>query len=391
AMALPRTLGELQLYRVLQRANLLGYYETFIQQGGDDVQQLCEAGEEEFLEIMALVGMATKPLHVRRLQKALREWASNPGLFSQPVSAVPVSSIPLFKLSEAGGRKALSNGHASPSEAAGKGGGSTGTPPARSPTEPGEKLSPSAVPPWPGRSTPESEGGGDEEPGGPPFSPGGSGGEQLVGAEALEPELVRTVAESVERLLQSCPRGGEAELRALMKLNKKLAKAVGHIFQLEDGDRHKEEEIRRHSAIYGRGEARRREGKQLTLHEVRGAVRAGGEGLWAGGRVASAAVGIPGRVVRSPPPHGGMGSVDGALRSPAHSRQVGEQSRPELLPLPVGPEPPGAAFRASLEEDTGSLSGESLDGHLQAAGTCPRLTPPPGLAPDVPLGLPPHG
>ncbi|NXY79425.1 NAB2 protein, partial [Glareola pratincola] len=268
-MALPRTLGELQLYRVLQRANLLGYYETFIQQGGDDVQQLCEAGEEEFLEIMALVGMATKPLHVRRLQKALREWASNPGLFSQPVSAVPVSSIPLFKLSETGGRKALSNGHPSPGEAAGKGGGgSAGTPPARSPTEPGEKLSPSAAPPWPGRSTPESEGGGDEEPGGPPFSPGGSGGEQPAGAEALEPELARTVAESVERLLQSCPRGGEAELRALMKLNKKLAKAVGHIFQLEDGDRHKEEEIRRHSAIYGRGEARRREGKQLTLHEV---------------------------------------------------------------------------------------------------------------------------
>jgi hypothetical protein len=48
--------------------------------GGDDVQQLCEAGEEEFLEIMALVGMASKPLHVRRLQKALQEWVSNPGL-----------------------------------------------------------------------------------------------------------------------------------------------------------------------------------------------------------------------------------------------------------------------------------------------------------------------
>lgn len=279
-MALPRTLGELQLYRVLQRANLLGYYETFIQQGGDDVQQLCEAGEEEFLEIMALVGMATKPLHVRRLQKALREWASNPGLFSQPVSAVPVSSIPLFKLSETGGRKALSNGHASPGEAAGKGGGSAGTPPARSPTEPGEKLSPSAAPPWPGRSTPESEGGGDEEPGGPPFSPGGSSGEQAVGTE-LEPELARTVVESVERLLQSCPRGGEAELRALMKLNKKLAKAVGHIFQLEDGDRQKEEEIRRHSAIYGRGEARRREGKQLTLHEV-GSVLEVPEMCWVG-------------------------------------------------------------------------------------------------------------
>jgi hypothetical protein len=49
--------------------------------GGDDVQQLCDAGEEEFLEIMALVGMASKPLHVRRLQKALQEWVSNPGKY----------------------------------------------------------------------------------------------------------------------------------------------------------------------------------------------------------------------------------------------------------------------------------------------------------------------
>lgn len=102
------------------------------------------------------------------------------------------------------------------------------------------------------------------------------------------------------------------------------------------------------------------------------------------------------------------------------SWQAGEQSRPELLALPVGLEPPGAGYRASLEEDTGSLSGESLDGHLQgewgvpplcgglvvagsqplaltvaplsaAAGACPRLTPPPGAAPDVPLGLAPHG
>lgn len=93
--AQPSNESELQLYRVLQRANLLAYYDTFICQGkkkikvssclselywlgGDDVQQLCEAGEEEFLEIMALVGMASKPLHVRRLQKALQEWITNP-------------------------------------------------------------------------------------------------------------------------------------------------------------------------------------------------------------------------------------------------------------------------------------------------------------------------
>ena len=53
--------------------------------GGDDVQQLCEAGEEEFLEIMALVGMASKPLHVRRLQKALQEWVTNPGESTTPI------------------------------------------------------------------------------------------------------------------------------------------------------------------------------------------------------------------------------------------------------------------------------------------------------------------
>ena len=55
--------------------------KTCVFTGGDDVQQLCDAGEEEFLEIMALVGMASKPLHVRRLQKALQEWVSNPGRY----------------------------------------------------------------------------------------------------------------------------------------------------------------------------------------------------------------------------------------------------------------------------------------------------------------------
>ncbi|ELU18269.1 hypothetical protein CAPTEDRAFT_166697 [Capitella teleta] len=79
----PSSDSEIQLYQILQRANLLQYYDTFISQGGDDVQQLCEAGEEEFLEIMALVGMASKPLHVRRLQKALQEWALNPVNFQQ--------------------------------------------------------------------------------------------------------------------------------------------------------------------------------------------------------------------------------------------------------------------------------------------------------------------
>lgn len=81
----PGNEAEVQLYRVLQRASLLAYYDTLLEMGGDDVQQLYDAGEEEFLEIMALVGMASMPLHVRRLQKALHEWANNPGLFQGPM------------------------------------------------------------------------------------------------------------------------------------------------------------------------------------------------------------------------------------------------------------------------------------------------------------------
>jgi hypothetical protein len=84
----------------LQKANLLTYFDAFIQQGGNVVQQLCEAGEEKFLKIMALVGMASKPFHVRRLQKALRDWFTNPGLFNQPLTSLPVGSIPISKLPE---------------------------------------------------------------------------------------------------------------------------------------------------------------------------------------------------------------------------------------------------------------------------------------------------
>lgn len=73
AAALPRTLGELQLYRILQKANLLSYFDAFIQQGGDDVQQLCEAGEEEFLESIALFWVAMCPAKILELYQLRKE------------------------------------------------------------------------------------------------------------------------------------------------------------------------------------------------------------------------------------------------------------------------------------------------------------------------------
>ena len=70
---------EEELYSLLQEANLLSYFPSFIEQGGDDVRQLCEATEEEFQEIVSLVGMSSKPLHVRRFQKVIAEWRNKQG------------------------------------------------------------------------------------------------------------------------------------------------------------------------------------------------------------------------------------------------------------------------------------------------------------------------
>uniref|UniRef100_A0A8C6V5V3 NGFI-A binding protein 2 (EGR1 binding protein 2) n=1 Tax=Neogobius melanostomus TaxID=47308 RepID=A0A8C6V5V3_9GOBI len=290
-MSLPRTLGELQLYRVLQRANLLSYYDTFIQQGGDDVQQLCEAAEEEFLEIMALVGMATKPLHVRRLQKALRDWAANPALFNQPVSSVPLGGLPMFKVdgTGAGRPKNMSNGQpGSPSDREDRAcltpihSGSPRSPCSQlSPQPPDthyrDKLSP-MEPHW---LCPDQDNncpsGPDEDapspplisacpPPGPSASPGSSA--LIWSGGQLDLDTAKAVVDTVDRLLRTLPRSDPTEVKTLLRMNKKMAKTVGHIFKMEADDVTKEEEIRKYSLIYGRFDSKRREGKQLTHHEL---------------------------------------------------------------------------------------------------------------------------
>ncbi|MEE6490395.1 hypothetical protein FKM82_015870 [Ascaphus truei] len=271
--SLPRTLGELQLYRILQRANLLSYFDAFIQQGGDDVQQLCEAGEEEFLEIMALVGMASKPLHVRRLQKALRDWVTNPGLFNQPLTSLPVSSIPIYKLPESSpsllGITSSSYERNSntrephlkipkcaattcvQSMGSGKSDG-VGNSPLQSSSE-GRH--------WQSHHTTESEHSLSPADLGSPASPRDT-------SETLDAAAVLSVAECVERMVPSLPKSDLNEVRDLLKTNKKLAKMIGHIFEMTDEDSRKEEEVRKYSAIYGRFDSKRKDGKHLTLHEL---------------------------------------------------------------------------------------------------------------------------
>nr|XP_033794802.1 NGFI-A-binding protein 2 [Geotrypetes seraphini] len=394
-MSLPRTLGELQLYRVLQRANLLSYYETFIQQGGDDVQQLCEAGEEEFLEIMSLVGMATKPLHVRRLQKALREWATNPALFNQPVASIPVSSIPLFKISETGGRKSISNGHGNPTDNLSKGFRAGGFSP-RSPSDHGEKVSPLQMLQdarlWQGRNTPEPDGFLPEDEGTCLFPPAAEI------PEKLEVDMVQTISESVDRLMKSFPQSEPAETRSLLKLNKKLAKSVGHIFEMAEQDRRKEEEIRKYSIIYGRFDSKRREGKQLTLHEMT-INEAAAQFCMRDNTLLLRRVelfSLSRQVARESMylttlKCSRLHPDDTSIPQPKKLKQeVMEQSTAESL-QPAGCDPYTPMIRAGIEEDTGSLSGESLDGHLQAVGSSMRLTPSPVAPPEGPLSLSTHG
>lgn len=258
SVLLPRSLGELQLYRILQKANLLCYYEAFIQQGGDDVQQLCEAGEEEFLEIMALVGMANKPLHVRRLQKSLRDWVTNPSIFNQPLTSLPACSIPVYKLPES----SHSNGHQN----------QLAVPRALLPTSPSPgrlDLSRDGTPgcsPLQGASESRFWGSESEHS----LSPSGacSPCSPLDALDALDSAAVQCVMECVERLAQTLPKSDPTEVKEHIRANKKLSKMIGHICEMSEDNPQKEAEIRKYSAIYGRFDSKRRDGRQLTMHEL---------------------------------------------------------------------------------------------------------------------------
>uniref|UniRef100_A0A2K6RUY8 NGFI-A binding protein 1 n=1 Tax=Rhinopithecus roxellana TaxID=61622 RepID=A0A2K6RUY8_RHIRO len=252
AVALPRTLVELQLCRILQKANLLSYVDAFIQQGDDDVQQLCEAGKVEFLEIMALVGMVSKPLHVRRLQKALRDWVTNPGLFNHLLTSLPVSSIPIYKLPE-GSPTWLGISCGSYERSLAMPGNLNLKSPILPPNSLGQGKSDvvgslvlqdagkSRL--WQGHHATKSE---------HSLSPAdlGSHTSPKESSEALDAAAVLSVAECVERMVPTLPKSDLNEMKEPLKNNRsgrKLAKMIGHIFKMNDNDPHKEEEIWKYS------------------------------------------------------------------------------------------------------------------------------------------------
>lgn len=260
----PSNEAELQLYRVMQRASLLAYYDTLLEMGGDDLQQLCDAGEEEFLEIMALVGMASKPLHVRRLQKALHEWVSNPAMFQTPLTS-PVSGggagvivlppnpvrpflsacpNPLIQTS-------IHHGYYTPL-------GYGYQPPASPSPVPSSTNQLPQVSQTSEAMTSAGQHYGDSN------SPGQSPGSPLQLSPSLDESQIARLATSAKELVQRLPQYQPKAQTAKRKTNKELE----CVMNMPEEDPRRIEAIRKYSAIYGRFDCKRKPEKPLTLHEV---------------------------------------------------------------------------------------------------------------------------
>ncbi|XP_069121922.1 NGFI-A-binding protein homolog [Argopecten irradians] len=322
----PRNSSEWQLYRVLQRANLLPYYDTFIGQGGDDVQQLCEAGEDEFLEIMALVGMASKPLHVRRLQKALQEWVSNPAAFQNPMA---VSVGPMLGTSNAvnvtmGGVMTpvrdpqpqqsiiYTSQHSSPVSAAVWTPQLQPTQPQPQPQQPQPQQQPSAPPAQPVQpppltpspqhqvtvvtpikppsqtspnppisispgpnQTPTSSSGGSVQgdfktesfslpTGTSEATPDISTSTSPVPTPVLVESQINSIAEAAAKLAQELPMFETKRLNMKKLINREIMA----VMQMSEDDPNRMEELRKYAAIYGRFDSKRKGEKPMSLHEI---------------------------------------------------------------------------------------------------------------------------
>ncbi|XP_023165830.1 NGFI-A-binding protein homolog [Drosophila hydei] len=276
ATSRPSNEAEVQLYRVLQRASLLAYYDTLLEMGGDDVQQLYDAGEEEFLEIMALVGMASKPLHVRRLQKALHEWANNPSLFqgamlpqlglcetpTKPAPALIFNSESTPALPR---HKYASFQPAAPVAAAAAAAAASVAPTSAASAQLLAQISaPVICPALPVLQSPTTT----------PLVVSNVGscvaGAHQVSSSSpqLTPVLtelqVQRITMCAEKIARQLP---QREPRAQTS-KKRTTRELEQVIAMAEHDPRRMDEIRKYSAIYGRFDCKRRPEKPLTLHEV---------------------------------------------------------------------------------------------------------------------------
>ncbi|XP_041449878.1 NGFI-A-binding protein homolog isoform X2 [Drosophila obscura] len=297
----PGNEAEVQLYRVLQRASLLAYYDTLLEMGGDDVQQLYDAGEEEFLEIMALVGMASKPLHVRRLQKALHEWANNPALFQgvlmpqlglcetppkpalvfnpDTTPALPRQKFPSFHATGSFQPSAAPVPTTGPVVTA-----ATATATATAATTVPHLISqisctsvpvlPSIVLPstTPLTSNPTPQTHANANPSSMPGSAACVSVSTAHQVSSSSPQLTPVLTEmQIQRITMCAEKIGrqlpQREPRA-QTTRKRTTRELEQVIAMSEHDPRRMDEIRKYSAIYGRFDCKRRPEKPLTLHEV---------------------------------------------------------------------------------------------------------------------------
>ncbi|XP_078332013.1 NGFI-A-binding protein 1-like isoform X2 [Crassostrea virginica] len=260
----PGNPSEWQLYKVLQRSNLLQYYDTFIAQGGDDVQQLCEAGEDEFLEIMALVGMASKPLHVRRLQKALQEFVQNPGFQGSVVPSPSLVSSQTISSPKSHLDSLV-----------------TSVPIKMEPSQPVYPTTAMAVSTsgWtpsvsPGPATNNSNSSHESDSKDPPSVSPITTDKQLSSMRSstsptptpiLVDNQISAIAQAAARLAKELPPFEMKKLNMKKPINKEIMQLINNPI---DEDPNRMDLLRRYAAIYGRFDSKRKSEKPMSLHEI---------------------------------------------------------------------------------------------------------------------------
>lgn len=235
---------------------------------------------------MALVGMASKPLHVRRLQKALQEWVNNPALFQIPIvpnlcptenpfmqcsqrllnipPAIP--NLPRTVASPENNRPMYSPSPGAPDNSCGSNASAPNVSPVHSHAGTFTKivLPPSPAPAAPVTTTARSF---SPQSACPPAS-SGSSPSSVTSPVQLTPVLldihVQKLAAAAEKLSKHLP---QLEPKP-QNTKKKMCKDLELVMMMPESDPRRMEEIRKYAAIYGRFDCKRKPEKPLTLHEV---------------------------------------------------------------------------------------------------------------------------
>lgn len=197
--------------------------------------------------------MSSKPLHVRRLQKALHEWMTNPSLFNNQAPLPPnVDVPPIIQFNpEPGSISAQQMQQRSSFSSS-----------SFSASNPNSSPHPSTSYPFCPLTSSSSFSG-------TPVQVSTSSSSTSANAVPLNPSLTESqiarIVASAERLARSLPQQLEPRTQ---NMKKRSARELEKVIAMSENDPRRMNEIRKYSAIYGRFDAKRKPEKALTLHEV---------------------------------------------------------------------------------------------------------------------------